>query len=438
MKKILIIANLDHASPRIPGLTNYFSDFGWQVTVLCAPCGENSEIRLGFPDGFLERVNIIEVPFCGDVFWIWRRLLKRIGFKTDESMTEQLKERVGAVQKKSYVDLAMYLYQTFFAFPDTDWPWRKPALRAARQLLRKKHFEAILSTSPFPTNHRVAVQLKREFGFPWVADFRDTWTQNPEVQFPKFRKMVEIPFEVRTIAGADAVVTVSKTYANDLRSLHKKTIHVIPNGFNFPTPQSAVISLTKKFTITYTGKIYPQQQDSQKFLEALKELIDARQINPDDVEVRFYGRKIAWLQDTIKNLGLGNKVGMYGIIPRKHAFIRQKESQLLLFLGWGDQEKGGLSHLKFYEYLAAQRPILVSGGYSDSEYVTMLDETSAGVFGETKKEIKTALVYFYRQYKKYGHVPYAGDIGQINKYSYWERAKDYCRILDECVLPSRS
>ena len=49
MRKVLIIANLFHASPRIPGITNYLRDFGWRVTIISPSLGNDSETLLGFP-----------------------------------------------------------------------------------------------------------------------------------------------------------------------------------------------------------------------------------------------------------------------------------------------------------------------------------------------------------------------------------------------------
>ena len=94
MKRILIIANLYHASPRIPGLATYLPEFGWEATII-TPSIDNAERRLGFPEKFLERAKIAEAPYQGDIFWFWRKIFKLLGFKTDESVTEQIKERVG-------------------------------------------------------------------------------------------------------------------------------------------------------------------------------------------------------------------------------------------------------------------------------------------------------------------------------------------------------
>ena len=67
MSKVLIIADLFHASPRIPGLVKYLPEFGWQPIILTTPIGEDPESRFGgFPNDFKNNNRVIETncPPC--------------------------------------------------------------------------------------------------------------------------------------------------------------------------------------------------------------------------------------------------------------------------------------------------------------------------------------------------------------------------------------
>jgi hypothetical protein len=134
MKKVLIVANLFHSSPRIPGAATYLPEFRWNATIITPPLGKNAVSKLGFPKTFLEKTRIVEVPYKGDVFQFWRKLFKRFGYKTDASITEQMKERLGLTAKKSFVDIMIKLAHLFLAYPDTERTWKKPALKSAKQL----------------------------------------------------------------------------------------------------------------------------------------------------------------------------------------------------------------------------------------------------------------------------------------------------------------
>ncbi|PIQ92590.1 MAG: hypothetical protein COY73_01870 [Candidatus Nealsonbacteria bacterium CG_4_10_14_0_8_um_filter_37_14] len=62
VKKVLIIANLFHASPRIPILAKYLSDFGWEPTILTVPTTEDPRSQLVFPADFKEKTMARSFP----------------------------------------------------------------------------------------------------------------------------------------------------------------------------------------------------------------------------------------------------------------------------------------------------------------------------------------------------------------------------------------
>lgn len=429
MKRLLVIANLNHASPRIPGLLAYLPELGWEAAIVTPPLGVDAAERLGFPEGFLEKNEIVEAPYKGDVFWFWRKVFSLMRFNAKESITEQLKERAGVSGQKSLVDAAMRWYQTVFAYPDTERTWRRPALRAARGALESGRFDLILSSSPFPTVHLVAAELKGEFSLPWVADFRDTWTQNPVYQFNRLRKRLEEALERKTLLGADAFVTVSGPYAESLERLHKRKVHVIPNGFHFRETGPLTPTRGNKFAVTYTGTIYSGKQDPVKFLAALKNLLDSGSIDRKDIDVGFYGRIDNHLRAETARCGLSDVVRQHGTVSRKESIAKQRASDALLFFNWEDSVEAGLSFLKFYEYIAAKRPILACGGTGEDEIKSILDETGAGTYARTAGDIEAALSGLYKEFKRDGMTSYRGKSEAIEKYSYRERAKELVFVL---------
>lgn len=224
MKKLLVIANLYHASPRIPAITENMVKLGWDVTIVTVPLGENQNLNLGFSDGFSEQVKVIEVPYSGDVLDYLRRFLQKIGFSSKDSFTEQIKERLGVKQKKSFVDKMLWIYQEIFAFPDAERLWKKPAVDFVLGLTTHEHFDVMLSSSPYPTSHVIASAVNSKVGIPWVADFRDTWTQNPVYPFTFIRRFFESRYEKRVLKNAEFMTTVSDSYAEVLRSFRKSVV----------------------------------------------------------------------------------------------------------------------------------------------------------------------------------------------------------------------
>lgn len=434
MKKVLIIARLFYASPRIPGIAMYLSNFGWEPTILTTPLKKDPRYILRFPSGFRKKVRIIETPYQGDIFWFWRKIFRLLGFNINKSILNQTKEKIGITSQKSFIDYAFNLYLALFAYPDEEKGWAKPALRAASELLEKEKFDAIISSSSPVTAHIVANKLREKNKIPWVADLRDLWTQNHNYSYPFIRKVIERRLEKKTLSSADALLTVSKPLAENLKKLHTgKKVFSITNGFypeelNFPPKP-----LKKKFTITYAGTIYTGKQDPKDFFIALKELIDEKIINSKDLDVRFYSGILPWLRKEIDDYNLNEAVKVYEKISRNEIIERQNESQVLLLIYWGDKAEKGWQSLKIFGYLAAQRPILVMGGSGDDVVEKMIEETKSGVYCKNINDIKEALRAFYIEYKNNGKVSYSGDIEKIKKHSYYEKAREFSNVLEKII-----
>jgi hypothetical protein len=101
----------------------------------------------------------------------------------------------------------------------------------------------------------------------------------------------------------------------------------------------------------------------------------------------------------------------------------------LLLLNWEDPLEKGTYTGKIFEYLAAQRPILVTGGFGNDVVEELLAETSSGVYCSTVEAIKKAVRESYLEYETKGKVAYNGIVEKIGKYSYREMAKSFAEIL---------
>ena len=153
-------------------------------------------------------------------------------------------------------------------------------------------------------------------------------------------------------------------------------------------------------------------------------------MSPQDIEVRFYGPREEWVERKINTYGLSSIVKQNGIVPREIALEKQRESQLLLLLKWEDRRERGAYTGKVFEYLAARRPILATGGSSDV-VDELLAETNAGICAPTVEDVKNILRKLYRKYKLKGEVTYQGEESKVNKYSHREMAREFSKILDQ-------
>ncbi len=434
MRKVLIIANLYYASPRIPGVTKYLVDFGWEPTIITVPTKEDPKNILIFPYGFKEKVKIVETSYLGDVLSSWRKIFGRLGFKKEKSILDQMKQKTRVKSQRSFIDYIFRFYLTVFAYPDAERKWEKAALETAEKVLDSEIFNAIISSSSPVTAHIVSRKLKEKYKICWIADLRDLWTQNHNYFYPWWRKIFEQKLELKTLSSADCLVTVSKPLAEKLMELHSgKKVLMISNGFDPEKVNEPAANLTKKFTITYTGHFYSGKQDPTKILAALRDLIHNDEIDSADVELRFFGLENYWLRGEIEKYKLSHFVKQYGKVSNKISLEKQRESQILLFLNWENKKEKGVYTTKFFEYLAAKRPIIATGGFGGDVIEESFAATNAGVYASDVEGIKREIKKFYLEYKNKGHVEHKGIPEKIDKYNYREMARKFANILDELI-----
>lgn len=420
MKKVLIIAHVFTekkfvSAMRMQGLAKCLPEFHWKPVILTV----KSPVK---PD---PRFKLVITPYEDGQ----NNLKKKLGFKEEKTVKEQmgLPTYKG---KKTVIDIFLNLWLEFFNYPDREKSWYKFAVEAGNKLLQKEHFDAIISTSSPVTAHLIAKELKNKHGIPWIADFRDLWTQNHYYSHTLVRKLIERKLEIKTLSKTDALVTVSGPLADKLKIFHKKEAYVITNGFDVDEVKNFDGKLTDKFTITYTGALYHGKRDPSTFFAALQDLISNGDINPNAIEIRFFGINEGWLEQDIKSYNLQNVVKFYGFVDHNTILKKQRESQLLLLLLWDHPEERGVYTGKLFEYLSSKRPILALGG-STGVVKDLLDVTNAGRFAVSIEELKEYVMDSYYEWMRRGEVSFHGKMFEINKYSQREMAKKFAKVLEE-------
>jgi glycosyltransferase involved in cell wall biosynthesis len=404
-------------SPRLLGMAKYLPEFGWEPIILSAPLEGKADPRF----------RIVETGYR-EALGIWGKVFK---LTSQEDIRKQIRNRLGVKERKTLLDSILTLAGEIINYPDSEKGWKPYAIKDGERLLQREKIDAIISTSAPLTAHVIAYKLKSRFKIPWVGDLRDLWTQNHNYRYSFLRKCVDKRLELKTLSAADALVTVSQPWADKLGALHKgKKIYAITNGFDPETLNIPPAKLTKTFTITYTGVIYPGNQDPARLMEALRKLISEGTINPKDVEMRFYGAREPWLEKEAGEYGLANITRQYGQVPREVALQKQRESHVLLLLNWDDPQEKGTYPGKVFEYLAAGRPIIATGGSKDDVVAKLLKETGAGIQATTVEKTISALKEMYTEYKSQGRVKPRGDKAKISKYSQLEMAKKFSEVLN--------
>ncbi len=246
-----------------------------------------------------------------------------------------------------------------FFLPDSYAGWIPAARRRSHSLLARGDIELIYSSGPPDSAHVAAAGLAMSSGLPWVADFRDPWF-NLHLKSPPtgIHRALHRRLESRVLREAQ-VVTVTEGWRQRLAPQCARPPVLIRNGFDPADYEgmSPVPSSDDTITILHTGKL-SLTRSARPFLEGLADLLAARPELRTSLRVDFLGPRESDNELAADALGLGSCVRWQDSVPHSKSAERQRRAGLLLLIKHDDPRYRDLVPGKFYEYVAAGRPIL--------------------------------------------------------------------------------
>lgn len=247
-------------------------------------------------------------------------------------------------------------------FPDEEIEFLFKSKRFLKNFDASK-YDLLISSSPYFSSHVIAKGLKdRTPSLYWIADYRDTFSNNATYRVPNWRKSIDRKFEKKIISTADAITTVSQAYKVQLEKLfigNTPKVIVIPSGyraFEFNRRNGSGLINDDLITITYFGQFFPSHYSVTHVCRCLAKITRILSENGHRVKFEFYGCSNF---DLFNGLLQSNvPCEFFDRIPRHQVRELQRKSNLNLFFSNGVDETFGLSHLKLFEYLDAGKPIL--------------------------------------------------------------------------------
>jgi glycosyltransferase involved in cell wall biosynthesis len=416
-------------SQRPSKLAKYLPAFGWAPTVITV---EPECRRFLEPPLDVEPLSAGAVHRTRDRSWhTW--MARRFGDRSAAELDRLTFDNVRA-SGRLRLSALHFIYQQLLSFPDEVWPWLFEYARI-EAIARDAGVQALISTSPPATTHLLAARLARALDIPWIADFRDPWTQRATRRRVPPMNRVEQWLEQRTLAGASVLVTVSDPIARDLERLHGKPALVVPNGFDpadAAGEQAPPLPLAQgRLTIVYTGTLSHGTRDPSALFAALEATIAAGELRADDLEVWLVGRNLEVARRALAEWpALAPIVHLRSPVPRAVALATQRAATALLILGSPGPEHDGVVTGKVFEYLAARRPILAfgtRGGALDR----LLTETGGGVLATSAAEAGAALLHWARERRATGRILWRGDPAALARYDRRALAGRWASLLDD-------
>lgn len=263
--------------------------------------------------------------------------------------------------------------------PDARKFWIKPSVRFLRKHLKENSIDTIISTGPPHSLHLTALKLKKELNVKWIVDFRDPWTNIDYYKSLLLTKRSDTKhkkLEKEVLTKADCIITVGETMAKEFKSIGASRIEVITNGFDIDDIPSEIPELDKKFSVVHIGSIN-KDRNHPVFVEALKKLTDENIDLKKDLEIKLIGKVDYKVLEDIRKAGLDSNLIHKEYISHDQVIKELMKARLLYLPINNTPNAKGIVTGKFFEYLAAQRPILTIGPV-DGDIAKILKETNAG------------------------------------------------------------
>ena len=279
--------------------------------------------------------------------------------------------------KNFFIKRIFNIVETFFAIPDSDWPWILKAYRKADKLLKEENYDFVISHYPF-SSHIVASLLKNKYQkIKWVCDFVDLWSLNHLYPFINFRRKIDEFIEIKTLKRSDKIITTERTFAKKMKKLHKRDISYIPHTtqrFEDSDLLNKNVFKTnnKSLKIMYFGTFYQEMQSEnfEIFLEAWSKLIKFYQkeirLKKLTLKLEFYGTKSLQISSYKSDKLLGPTIELKKRIPYEDALRKMKSSDILLLPLY--KKKGKVIEVlssKFVDYIVHGNHILIVGDHCE-------------------------------------------------------------------------
>lgn len=328
-------------------------------------------------------------------------------------------------------------YPRFLAWPDRWVSWWFGGVLNGLRLIRRCKPNVIWSTYPIATAHLIGLTLARLTELPWVADFRDSMTEEEHPADPKTRKICRW-IEHHTVSRAWRVVLTTpgtaRMYAERYPHLPPSRWLTIANGYdeeNFKAAQAGERSRTAPPTsieLVHSGLLYPSERDPTAFFDALEMMKRDGEISAIQLRVvlRATGHD-EYYQHMLQVRDIQDIVSLEPVVTYEQALAEMLSADGLLVL-----QASNCNHqipAKVYEYLRARRPILaLTDPIGDTAGLLNACGIHTQVSLSDALNIRSALAHFMNLIRT-GRAPLAPD-EIIAGYSRRAQTAELARVLE--------
>jgi hypothetical protein len=323
--------------------------------------------------------------------------------------------------------------------------------RGAREFLKNNKVDVILATGDPFVLFSFASKLSKEYSIPWIADYRDPWSQSFSAKKGIIQRKIDYFFEKKIVRSAHSIITVDLLFKLKLAQLFPtKQLTILPNGFDSieidKTKQ--IQQNNKQLTFSFIGTIYswhPLNQLLSSFSIFTKE-------NPQfNFLIKFYGiNNMEIIEERTKKLfpELIDKLIFLPKIPNGELLQLVSNDNVLLLFNYYQ-----FTGTKVYDYLGLKRKILLcfendneALKLKDQYYfktietdicpqIDIINETNAGIIVKDAVHLKEVLKELYAEFQETGKI--ACDSIGVEKYSRKIQVERLASLIKSIVSQSK-
>ena len=354
-----------------------------------------------------------------------------------------------AVHRALAFDAARHLafkgaYCSLTALPDRWVSWWPGAVMSGWQLIRRHQPAVIWSTYPIATAHLVGLTLHQLTGLPWIADFRDSMTEDNYPPDPLTRRCYRW-IEERVVRHSSRLVFTAKSAVNmylaRYPTLDPKKCVVLANGFDendfaglSDSPLHGSSGAGRATRLVHAGLLYPEERDPRSFFVALARFRKENRESADSLRIDLRASGFEdYYAAMIKELAIDDLVHLLPSLPYRESLQDcAKADGLLIF------QAASCDHqipAKVYENMRLQKPILaLTSEKGDTAEILRATGGATIVRLDDAEAIFEAFGKFLRAVRTQSHsLP---DLGLVRTYSRQVQAQQLSHLLSESGFSS--
>ncbi len=415
MKKILILAfdfppYVSVGGLRPYGWYKYFKEYGIYPIVVTRQWNNKYGNHLDYVAPSDSKEIIIEITEYGTViktpyFPNWANKLM---LKNGENKHKFIRRFISG-----YYEISQWLFLTG--------PKSKLYI-AAKEYLSKNKVDCIIASGDPFILFNYASKLSKKFNTPWIADYRDPWSQNFENQKNIVLKNWNSFLEKRIVKTASLITTVSEFVKVNIYTLiKKKKFFILPNGYD-PEPIERITNVVQQnevLSIGFVGTIY-NWHPINSFLSVISNFFNDN--SRAKLHLNFYGTNIS---DELKIMideeftNIKEHITFFPKIPNNILLEELAKNNIMLLFNYYS-----FMGTKIYDYIGLKRKILLC--YSDDKeanelkkkhYIInesksechnlqerLINETNSGIIVKDSLHLRKILLELYNEFISKGYI----------------------------------